>query len=111
MQVARALGRVGLGLDISAAYLRNQARRRVAQRPRGLRPRPDVPAVVRNRALPENDWYLGAMEEITPGLANPATGPVKSDMSKKVYSWANALPESKPIPNIIRERTTIQRNS
>jgi DNA modification methylase len=68
VQVARTLGRIGLGLDISRVYLRDQARRRVAWRPKGLHPRPDVPAVIHRRSLPENDWYLGAMEEIVPGL-------------------------------------------
>jgi site-specific DNA-methyltransferase (adenine-specific) len=54
-------------VDISLAYLRDLARRRVAERPK-IRLRAEVPAVVHSRPLPEGDWYAGKIEAIAPGL-------------------------------------------
>ena len=68
VQVARTLGRIGVGLDISFEYLRDQARWRVASPAKKVTHRPEVPPVIRHKSLPENEVIAGDVAEVLPGL-------------------------------------------
>lgn len=67
VQVARLLGRQGIGLDISGDYLREQARFRV-MRPAKIYRKPEVPALTWTQPLPDNQVIHGNVATVLPRL-------------------------------------------
>ncbi|HHK60583.1 MAG TPA: site-specific DNA-methyltransferase [Desulfobacterales bacterium] len=67
VQVARLLGRLGIGFDISAEYLRDQARKRAVS-PAKIYCRPETPVLSWSRPLPTNEVIIGDVAEVLPHL-------------------------------------------